>query len=144
MVGEPVPGVPEPGLGRRAAEVPAAGRRAVAERAALAHTPLMARVCTSPGCPKLTPCAVHAAPAWKHASTADRGYGWQWARLRASVLREEPCCAHCGRAATTVDHVRPKARGGTDERENLQALCAACHTRKTDWEKNAGRVHANP
>ena len=30
----------------------------------------------------------------------------------------------------TVDHVVPKARGGTDHIENLQLLCGACNSVK--------------
>ena len=31
----------------------------------------------------------------------------------------------------TVDHVVPKARGGTDHIENLQLLCGACSVKGT-------------
>lgn len=31
-----------------------------------------------------------------------------------------------------VDHIVPLARGGTDERSNLQALCARCNKSKRD------------
>ena len=34
-----------------------------------------------------------------------------------------------------VDHVVPIWKGGSDEPENLQALCPACHRRKTDRER---------
>ncbi len=39
--------------------------------------------------------------------------------------------AHC-------DHVLPKTRGGKDEESNLQCLCAACHARKTNRERQEG------
>jgi len=29
-------------------------------------------------------------------------------------------------ASTIADHIRPKAEGGTDERDNYQGLCSAC------------------
>ena len=32
----------------------------------------------------------------------------------------------------TIDHVVPRARGGTDHLENLQLLCAACNSIKGD------------
>ena len=62
----------------------------------------------------------------------------RWTRMRASVLREEPVCRTCrehGRvtAASDVDHVQPH-RGDLRvfwNRENLQALCRACHSAKT-------------
>lgn len=33
--------------------------------------------------------------------------------------------------ATEVDHITPKAEGGTDDRSNLQGLCTDCHKAKT-------------
>jgi 5-methylcytosine-specific restriction protein A len=39
--------------------------------------------------------------------------------------------------ATDVDHIRRKADGGTDELENLQALCRVCHEAKTMVENGA-------
>jgi len=48
------------------------------------------------------------------------------------VLRRDPLCRACGHAISTeVDHIVPKARGGTDEESNLQGLCSACHAAKT-------------
>jgi len=34
-----------------------------------------------------------------------------------------------------IDHVTPMWKGGLDEPENLQALCPACHRRKTNRER---------
>ena len=42
-----------------------------------------------------------------------------------------------------VDHVIPKAEGGTDDETNLQTLCKTCHNVKTDQEKNRGRGASN-
>jgi 5-methylcytosine-specific restriction endonuclease McrA len=42
-------------------------------------------------------------------------------------------------AATEVDHIRPKEEGGTDDDENLQAICGPCHTAKTGREAARGR-----
>lgn len=40
-------------------------------------------------------------------------------------------CQHCGaRRLLTVDHVTPRARGGTNAIENLQTLCQPCNSRK--------------
>ena len=30
----------------------------------------------------------------------------------------------------TIDHIRPRSRGGTDDPGNLQLLCAACNSTK--------------
>jgi 5-methylcytosine-specific restriction protein A len=37
--------------------------------------------------------------------------------------------------ATHVDHIKPKAHGGTDDDDNLESLCAACHRAKTATER---------
>ena len=68
------------------------------------------------------------------ASSTRRGYGVRWRQLRLAFLREHPICAVCGRPATDVDHVVPKAEGGDDTEENLQPLCRTCHRKKTAWE----------
>jgi hypothetical protein len=44
-------------------------------------------------------------------------------------------CRHCRRGlddgvTLTIDHVVPRARGGTSDKENLQTLCARCNSRK--------------
>jgi 5-methylcytosine-specific restriction endonuclease McrA len=36
-----------------------------------------------------------------------------------------------GKGELHVDHIRPRADGGTDEEWNLQTLCFRCHSRKT-------------
>lgn len=36
-----------------------------------------------------------------------------------------------GADAFEVDHIKPRAKGGTDDLENLQALCTACHAVRT-------------
>ena len=51
------------------------------------------------------------------------------------MLREEPLCRICRRHdATEVDHIIPREQQGTDQRENLQGLCKACHSAKTATE----------
>lgn len=62
-----------------------------------------------------------------------------WRRIRAQVLKSEPRCRSCGVKATTVDHIVPRAFGGSDRRENLQPLCRHCHAEKTAAEGREGR-----
>lgn len=118
---------------------------------------LAPRPCTSPGCRKLVSgasrtsrCAEHAPAPWatNEGKTAhQRGYGARWRRLRAVVLASEPLCRQCDRegriaAARIVDHVVPKAEGGTDEMSNLQPLCLRCSNEKTQREAARGRAKA--
>ena len=59
----------------------------------------------------------------------------RWRRLRALVLNEEPLCRLCERqgkttAADTVDHIK-EHKGDVAlfyDRDNLQPLCASCHS----------------
>lgn len=59
--------------------------------------------------------------------------GRAWRKTRAQILsRDNNECQYCGAQATTVDHVIPVAKGGTDEHSNLQAACARCNYSKHD------------
>lgn len=97
-------------------------------------------VCAEPGCAELTTgayCEKHArtkahAPDERGGSTA-RGYGYAWQQKRAKFLKAYPWCMWpgCTRKATDVDHIIPRAQGGGDDWENLQALCHAHHSVKT-------------
>lgn len=103
--------------------------------------------CSHPGCPAVVRsgrfCLEHAkqeqgAYDQERGSAAQRGYGARWRKLRAMKLGADPICSdpyhqHPGQvvAATEVDHILPKARGGTDAWENLQSLCGSCHSHKT-------------
>jgi len=100
------------------------------------------RYCAQPGCSQLVPrgrCRTHALQQEQTRNNLDarRWYNTtRWYRLRARVLRE--CayqCAGCDQVQLRldVDHITPH-RGNAGlfwSRENLQALCPVCHTRKT-------------
>lgn len=50
---------------------------------------------------------------------------------RRGVLRRDGHrCGYCGRQATTVDHIMPRSRGGTNTWENLIACCLDCNSAK--------------
>jgi 5-methylcytosine-specific restriction protein A len=75
--------------------------------------------------------------AWSRESRHARGYGSAWDKLRRVVIARDmglcqPCLAK-GRVTpgTEVDHVRPRAKGGTDDPDNLQCICGPCHVEKT-------------
>lgn len=63
--------------------------------------------------------------------------------LRASVLRDQRC-AQCGRTPTEdgvklhVDHKIPQSWGGTNDADNLQALCSECNEGKRDYFASLG------
>jgi 5-methylcytosine-specific restriction endonuclease McrA len=51
---------------------------------------------------------------------------------RAVLDRDRHGCAYCGSRADTIDHVRPRSRGGTHVWTNVVAACARCNHRKGD------------
>src|SRR6201995_4818556 len=50
----------------------------------------------------------------------------------AALDRDRHACAYCGTKADTIDHVRPRPRGGTHVWTNVVAACARCNHRKGD------------
>lgn len=66
-------------------------------------------------------------------SSCKLGYGRAWQRLRKQHLAQHPLCVECGGVATVCDHITPH-RGDhvlLMSYDNLQSLCASCHSRKT-------------
>jgi len=69
-------------------------------------------------------------------------------KVRASVLRDQRC-KQCGRTPAEdhvklhVDHVIPQEWGGTDDEENLQALCADCNEGKKNLYSSYNKFSAN-
>ena len=49
---------------------------------------------------------------------------------RAVFLRDDHACQYCGRPAENLDHVVPRAQGGTHTWDNVVAACRRCNTRK--------------
>lgn len=59
--------------------------------------------------------------------------------LRRRYLAEDPHCRYCGFGPlrlenSTLDHIEPKSRGGTDDPANLLLSCFRCNQRKADRE----------
>lgn len=70
---------------------------------------------------------------WRHS----RGPGWS----RAGVLaRDRRRCGYCGRAASTIDHVLPRSRGGANTWTNTVAACGGCNQRKGDRTPSEARM----
>lgn len=90
-------------------------------------------------------CYEHSNTGWENhqqgKSRHERGYGSKWTLIRKRILnRDKHLCQAClreGRAitATTVDHIKPKSHGGTDNDANLEGLCWPCHRAKTARER---------
>ncbi len=84
----------------------------------------------------------------RRGTSASRGYGSKWQRERAVFLQKNPVCVeHRKRGqvvpATVVDHIVPHKGDQVLfwRRSNWQALCKACHDRKTAREDGG---FANP
>lgn len=74
-------------------------------------------------------------------TTTERGYGWKWQKQRKRIIaRDNGLCQPCMRQNKyikfdEIDHVIPKAQGGTDDDDNLECICIDCHKQKTQREK---------
>lgn len=51
---------------------------------------------------------------------------------RAVLDRDGHLCVYCGVRADTIDHVKPRSRGGQHAWTNVVAACARCNHRKGD------------
>lgn len=73
-------------------------------------------------------------------SETQRTRGRAWVERRARIMRRDcGLCQECRRrgrltAAVACDHITPLWDGGTDDDDNLQALCKDCHDAKTAAE----------
>ena len=71
----------------------------------------------------------------RRGTAASRGYDYEWQRLCAQAIADNPQCCKCGTSGSsdnplTGDHIVPLAHGGTSVRENVQVLCRSCNSRK--------------
>lgn len=105
------------------------------------------RLCSWPGCGELVPirdryCEIHQEAAdrrkqsdkrpWRPPSS-QRGYDYEWKKIRAAVLRERPYCEKCKTVRSReIHHLVSLSSGGTNDRLNLVALCKKCHTAITN------------
>ena len=96
--------------------------------------------CNHSGCKHLQPCPIHPKKAWTHNKPVERMRGRVLQRERERLFNEQPLCAICQvRATMKRDHIVPLAEGGTDDADNTQGLCSACHKRKTQQEARRGK-----
>jgi diadenosine tetraphosphate (Ap4A) HIT family hydrolase/5-methylcytosine-specific restriction endonuclease McrA len=71
---------------------------------------------------------------WQHRK-ANNGYvsgTLRYEVLKRAKFRCELCGVSADVRALEVDHITPRSKGGTDEIENLQALCYICNSMKRD------------
>ncbi len=70
----------------------------------------------------------------------NRHSGWEWSRIKKAKLADnerdnagrcQVMFDGCEGLATEVHHRVERAAGGTDDNENLLAICEACHYRLT-------------
>ncbi|HLL66933.1 MAG TPA: HNH endonuclease [Micromonosporaceae bacterium] len=70
---------------------------------------------------------------WRHS----KGPAWS----RAGVLaRDGHRCGYCAGAASTIDHVLPRSRGGSNAWINTVAACGRCNQRKGDRTPSEARM----
>ena len=60
------------------------------------------------------------------------------------LTRDDHLCQAClsrdrVTPANQVDHIVPRAKGGSDDMDNLQALCKPCHDAKTKTEARTSK-----
>jgi 5-methylcytosine-specific restriction protein A len=76
----------------------------------------------------------------RRGSSTQRGYDSRWRRTAAAAVAAHraqygdwcPGWQVAAHPATdlTGDHITPKARGGTDDPDNVAVLCRSCNSRK--------------
>ena len=77
------------------------------------------------------PAGLNAPAHLRRGTSTQRGYGADWRRRKAAFLARHKKCVACGGPSNTCDHIIPLTRGGKDDASNWQAMCTACHSRKT-------------
>lgn len=114
--------------GRANAEKTRAQRRASSRRYYAAHTEKLnaaGKVWREKNGDKLAEYVTKRRAMRKHAP------GHHTAADRLAVLNEyHHLCVYCNGTATTLDHVIPLTRGGSNGRDNLAPACLSCNSRK--------------
>jgi len=70
-----------------------------------------------------------------------------WRRMRLRILiRDRYRCHWCGARANSVDHLVPRALGGSDwDPQNLVACCTPCNSKRGgDLRQSMAKPHPHP
>ena len=111
----------------------------------LANGPPSAYLCTPAKCRNFLEIVLSKSN-WSTDSRHKRGYGSAWDRLRLVVLKRDNGLCQCNECqggnirlspANEVHHIIPKAKGGTNDLKNLQAVNNECHRRLTAREQGS-------
>jgi 5-methylcytosine-specific restriction endonuclease McrA len=65
--------------------------------------------------------------------------GPAWSRPGV-LVRDGRRCGFCGGFATTIDHLLPRSRGGSNSWRNTVAACGGCNQRKGDRTPEEARM----
>ena len=104
--------------------------------------PCRVRACPYQRMPNSSYCETHGLHGKQEWYTSGRHwyYTARWRALRQHVLEDSPLCVECLRVqritvAKDIDHITPHHGDAALfwNRDNLQALCIACHARKTRY-----------
>jgi hypothetical protein len=69
-------------------------------------------------------------PLQRDASPAPELKSPSWPTLRKHIFNRDRRCVKCGSVhALQVDHILPRALGGSDDPDNLRLLCRSCNQR---------------
>jgi|GEM_PF-607710 len=116
----------------------------------------VARPCAFPGCASMQPCPIHGkrrhtrSVRFGESNTKERGYGWDWQKLRTILIGERPVCERCGQSPTKeLHHIVPIADAPHLRLEpaNIRALCKKCHAAahvQIDTDKRRTRAERTP
>lgn len=107
-----------------------------------------AKPCGTPGCPEVVSegsrCPAHVIKrphTWDWAQKAPKPKHWN--KISGRIRRRDKHrCVICGHRGVTVDHLLPRAWGGTEKHSNLRVLCNRHAADKLSDESRLGKVFA--
>lgn len=72
-------------------------------------------------------------------------HGWEWSKIKGVAFQVHGRdCLQCGDVATEIDHIIELDQGGSNDLDNLQPLCKACHTKKTSAYNSRRMTKSRP